>query len=155
MIQLVLARHAKSDWGDPSLDDHDRPLNARGMRDAPEMARRILRAGVRPGLVLTSTALRARDTAQYFATTFDSELRELPDLYASTPAVLLDAARAAGADEVMVVAHDPGMSALVSALAGRHVSMTTCAVAVFTWHDATWAEVGTTAPDEVSLNAPN
>lgn len=154
MIQLVLARHAKSDWGDPSLDDHDRPLNARGVRDAPEMARRIMRTGVRPGLILTSTAVRARDTAEAFAATFDSELRELPELYASTPATLLDAARTAGEDEVMVVAHDPGMSALVSALAGRHVSMTTCAVAVFTWHDATWADVGAVAPDEVSLNTP-
>ena len=40
-LTLALVRHAKSDWGDPSLDDHDRPLNERGFRDAPAMARRL------------------------------------------------------------------------------------------------------------------
>ncbi|MCH5374620.1 MAG: histidine phosphatase family protein, partial [Planctomycetes bacterium] len=37
MKTLLILRHAKSSWGDPSLADHDRPLNARGKRDAPRM----------------------------------------------------------------------------------------------------------------------
>ncbi|RZI88087.1 MAG: phosphohistidine phosphatase, partial [Microbacterium sp.] len=41
MTTLVLVRHAKSDWGDPGLDDHDRPLNDRGLRDAPAVAARL------------------------------------------------------------------------------------------------------------------
>lgn len=154
MIQLALVRHAKSDWGSPELADHDRPLNSRGLRDAPEAARKTLRAGVRPELVLTSTALRARTTAEYFATVFDAELREVPELYGADPETLLDAARAAGVDEVMVVAHDPGLSELVSELSGDPVRMTTAAVAVFTWIDADWHDVGTVRPDEFTLTTP-
>ena len=47
MKTLLLARHAKSDWGDASVRDHDRPLNARGLRDAPAMATRLAAEGLR------------------------------------------------------------------------------------------------------------
>ena len=47
MTTLVLVRHAKSDWGDPGLDDHDRPLNSRSLRDAPAAARRLAATGLR------------------------------------------------------------------------------------------------------------
>ncbi|WP_125131513.1 histidine phosphatase family protein [Microbacterium sp. 10M-3C3] len=154
MIQIAFARHAKSDWADDGLDDHDRPLNDRGRRDAPEVAKRLLRSGVRPEVVLTSTALRARTTAQVFAEVFDAELREDPELYGADPDVLLAAARASGVDEVMVVAHDPGMSEVVSELAGDDVRMTTAAVAVFTWESATWDEIGATPPDSFELTTP-
>lgn len=154
MIQLSLARHAKSDWADASLDDHDRPLNARGERDAPDVARRVMRSGVRPEVVLSSTAVRARATAEHFADVFGAELRELAELYLAEPEALLRAARDSGVDEVLVVAHDPGMSALVSALAGRDVAMPTGAVAVFTWESGGWEAVGSVPPDDVQLTTP-
>ncbi|MDT0118371.1 histidine phosphatase family protein [Microbacterium sp. PRF11] len=154
MIQLVLARHAKSDWADEGLDDHDRPLNDRGRRDAPAMARTLLRAGVRPEVLLSSSAVRARETAEAFARAFDVDVIENADLYLAAPQALLAAARAAGSDEVMVVAHDPGMSALASRLADRDERMVTCAVAVFTWHEGTWDDVDATPPDEFELFTP-
>jgi phosphohistidine phosphatase len=154
MIQLVLARHAKSDWGQPGLSDHDRPLNARGERDAPEMARTIVRQGVRPEVLLSSTAVRARTTAAAFAAAFGIEVDERVELYGASGDEVLAIARDTGAAEVMVVAHDPGMSELVSELAGRDVSMTTCAVAVFTWNDGDWNDVGATPPDDVQLSTP-
>lgn len=154
MIQLILARHAKSDWGDEGLDDHDRPLNERGRRDAPAIARTVQRAGVRPAVLLSSTALRARQTADAFAQAFEVDVIERPELYLAAPEGLLDAARTSGADEVMVVAHDPGMSSLVSRLADGDERMVTCAVAVFTWHDGTWDDVDATPPDEFDLYTP-
>ncbi len=154
MIQLVLARHAKSDWADEGLDDHDRPLNERGLRDAPAMARTVARKGVRPEVILSSTALRARQTADAFARAFDAEITEQAELYLAESAQLLAAARGAGVDEVMVVAHDPGMSALVSRLADRDERMVTCAVAIFTWHEGTWDDVDATPPDEFELLTP-
>ncbi|MDQ1084526.1 MULTISPECIES: histidine phosphatase family protein [Microbacterium] len=154
MIQLVLARHAKSDWATDGVDDHDRPLEGRGRRDAPAMARTILRAGVRPAVLLSSTALRATQTAEVFADAFDVDVSTRPELYLAAPETLLDAARTSGADEVMIVAHDPGMSALVSRLAERDERMVTCAVAVFTWHDGTWDDVGSVPPDEFDLYTP-
>ena len=154
MIQLILARHAKSDGADEGLDDHDRPLNDRGRRDAPAMARRVVRQGVRPEVLLSSTALRARQTAEAFGRAFEVDVVEQADLYLADPDHLLAAARAAGVDEVMVVAHDPGMSALVSRLADRDERMVTCAVAVFTWHEGTWDDVDATPPDEYELLTP-
>lgn len=62
--RLVLMRHAKSDWGSPSLADHDRPLNKRGRRDGPRMAAWIAENGLRPDLILCSTARRTRETAR-------------------------------------------------------------------------------------------
>lgn len=154
MIQLILARHAKSDWADEGLDDHDRPLNDRGRRDAPAMARAVLRRGVRPEVLLSSTAVRAASTAAAFGDEFEVEVTEHAELYLAEPDVLLETARASGAAEVMVVAHDPGMSALVSRLAERDVRMVTAAVAIFTWHEGDWTDVGVLPPDEFELLTP-
>ncbi|MBN9170688.1 MAG: histidine phosphatase family protein [Microbacterium sp.] len=59
MIRLALVRHAKSDWSDDGIADHDRPLNARGERDAPAMARRLAVTGFAPDVIVSSTATRA------------------------------------------------------------------------------------------------
>ncbi|MGC0370247.1 SixA phosphatase family protein [Microbacterium sp. SLBN-111] len=154
MIQLILARHAKSDWADEGVADHDRPLNDRGRRDAPTVARSVLRRGVRPEVLLSSSAVRARSTAAAFAEEFEVGVTEQSELYLADADTLLEAARATRAREVMVVAHDPGMSELVSRLAERDVRMVTSAVAVFTWHEGDWDDVGTTAPDEFELLTP-
>ena len=59
---ILLLRHAKSAWGQPGLDDHDRPLNRRGERAAEAMADHIVRNVPRPDLILCSTAVRTRQT---------------------------------------------------------------------------------------------
>ena len=64
---LTIVRHAKSSWDDPSLRDHERPLNKRGHRNAPEMGRRIAEHGIRPSLIVSSTAVRAWSTAKAIA----------------------------------------------------------------------------------------
>lgn len=63
MKQVYLIRHAKSSWVNPDLDDFDRPLNGRGKRNAPEMARRLGVLGICPDLIVSSPAKRARKTA--------------------------------------------------------------------------------------------
>lgn len=67
MKQLYLIRHAKSSWSNPGLDDLERPLNKRGKRDAPFMGARLKEFGVRPDMVYTSPAKRARKTAKTIA----------------------------------------------------------------------------------------
>ncbi|MCU0355001.1 MAG: histidine phosphatase family protein [Cytophagales bacterium] len=66
MKHLVLFRHAKSSWDDPQLLDFERPLNARGYRDAPRMAQRLgmwLSQLPAPVRWTSSPARRAWDTA--------------------------------------------------------------------------------------------
>ena len=155
MIRLALVRHAKSDWGDPALDDHDRPLNDRGMRDAPRMARQLAEAGFRTDLILSSTALRARTTAEAFAAELGAGVSLDPQLYGAPARVLLAAASATRAPAVMVVAHDPGMSVLAAHLTDDAIGhMPTCAVATFTWEVDDWDVASAVDPDEWTLDTP-
>ncbi len=62
MLTLSLLRHAKSSWKNPALPDRERPLNARGMSDAPAMGRAMSERGIEPELVLCSSAQRTVDT---------------------------------------------------------------------------------------------
>lgn len=155
MTRLVLVRHAKSDWGDPRLDDHDRPLNDRGRRDAPRMARRLAETGFRPDAILSSTALRARTTAEAFAAELGVPVALDPGLYGAPARALLAAAAATGLPAVMVVAHDPGMTALAEELSdGALGHMPTCAVATFTWDEDDWDVATAIEPSSWTFDSP-
>ncbi|MCR2784218.1 MULTISPECIES: histidine phosphatase family protein [unclassified Microbacterium] len=154
MIRLGLVRHAKSDWGHPQLDDHDRPLNARGLRDAPVMAARLADSGFSPDVIVASTALRARTTAQFFGEQFAVQPRLLPELYGASADELLEVAARQGAASVLVVAHDPGMSALAGRLSDEIGHMPTCAVATFTWDQDDWDVATALAPDDWTFDTP-
>lgn len=155
MIALALVRHAKSDWGDPGLDDHDRPLNDRGRRDAPVLAARLADSGFRPDVILTSTALRARTTAEAFAEALGVPAEERAELYGAPARTLLATAATAGAQSVVVVAHDPGMSVLADALSGGDIgAMPTCAVAVFRWDTDDWDVAASIEPTSWTFDSP-
>ncbi|GAA5207698.1 SixA phosphatase family protein [Microbacterium kyungheense] len=155
MIRLALVRHAKSDWGDAALSDHDRPLNDRGMRDAPVMAARLAATGFRPDVILASTAVRARTTAEAFAAELGVAVSLDPELYGAPAGALLAAAAATGAASVMVVAHDPGMSVLAGRLSGDGIGhMPTCAVATFTWTQDDWDVAAALDPDDWTFDTP-
>lgn len=155
MIRLALVRHAKSDWGDPGLADHDRPLNDRGMRDAPVMAARLAASGFRPEVILSSTALRARTTAEAFAAELGVAVSLDPELYGAPANSLLAAAAATRAGAVLVVAHDPGMSVLAGRLSGDGIGhMPTCAVATFAWDQRDWDVATGLDPDDWTFDTP-
>lgn len=68
MKELILVRHAKSCWKDTSLKDFDRPLNERGIADAPKIAIKISeRNDFQPDVFITSAARRTKDTCSIFA----------------------------------------------------------------------------------------
>ena len=155
MTTLILVRHAKSDWGSPTLDDHDRPLNARGLRDAPVLAARLAETGVKPDAVLSSTAVRARTTAGFFAAALGLEPELDEELYGAPASTLLRAAAARGVDAVMIVAHDPGMTVLAERLSGGGIGhMPTCAVATFRWDTPDWDVATATDPDAWEFDSP-
>jgi len=142
VITLTLVRHAKSDWSDPWRADHDRPLNARGARNAPMMARRFADTGLEVQCILSSTALRARTTAAAFSAELAVPVELDEGLYHASSRQLLAKAAAAGASSVMIVAHDPGLSDLAHDLSGGRIAhMPTCAVATFGWRLQSWQSV--------------
>src|SRR5258705_13867315 len=64
MKRLLLLRHAKSSWDDASLDDFDRPLNDRGKKAVPIMGKWLRRKKLKPNLILSSPAVRAKQTTK-------------------------------------------------------------------------------------------
>ena len=138
--QLILMRHAKSDHDDPSLSDHDRPLAKRGQRDTPAMAAWFAEKGCIPQLILCSSSLRTRQTAELLLQQWQLEHQDqlpvvqcIEDLYLSSPSTMLEVVgnRNQGFQRVMVLAHNPGTEVLASMLAGRSMEMVTAAVAIF------------------------
>lgn len=119
MKTLTIFRHAKSSWAQPELSDHDRPLNKRGERDAPVMGDRLKAAGIRPSLIITSTAKRAFKTARIVAQQISYPLEFLqkePGLYHAGVNKLLDiiAAQDDGFNSIMIVGHNPGLTDLAN-----------------------------------------
>ena len=115
MKTLTLVRHAKSSWKDTSLSDRDRPLNKRGKRDAPEMGRRIVAAGIRPSLIVSSPAVRAWTTAKIIADQIGYPrefLQRDSALYLAPVNGILDVivAQDAGFNNLMLVGHNPGFT---------------------------------------------
>lgn len=112
MRTLFLIRHAKSSWDSPGLRDFNRPLNERGMHDAPSMAKMLAKRGVQPDLIVSSPAKRALTTALFFAEAFGiaaDQVKKEPDIYEAGP---LDILRIVGslpneAHTVLLFGHNP------------------------------------------------
>lgn len=134
-------RHAKSDWEADYGADHERPLSERGLRNARLMGRVLASRGIVPQCVISSTALRARTTAELAieAGRWGSELRLDAALYESDPAEVLEAAASApDVDRLMLVGHQPTWSLLVHTLTGERADLKTGAVALIGLDLASW-----------------
>ena len=147
---LILMRHAKSDWSDSSLSDHDRPLNSRGQRDAPSMANWLAESDWIPDVVLSSSSQRTCDTFRLMAEQWDQEptVSFSQDLYLAAPEAILDSIRGDGIDanQLMVLAHNPGISYLASLLAEQSIELPTAAVAVFRVDVEQWSDLRQSTP---------
>ncbi|PIE15340.1 MAG: phosphoglycerate mutase [Rhodobacterales bacterium] len=106
-LRLILMRHAKSSWGDPMANDHDRPLNARGRRSAKALGKWLTEKGYVPDHVLCSTAQRTRETFEGLGLTVPVSFHDA--LYHASTFVLLDTLQSeACGDTVLLITHNPG-----------------------------------------------
>ena len=123
MRQLLLLRHAKSSWDDPTQPDHARPLNPSGRHAAAAMRTAIRELGLTPDVVLVSSARRTLQTLEALAPWDETPIIEpMNGLYLATAPQILTLIRGM-ADTVrslMVVAHNPGLHDLALTLAGAH-----------------------------------
>ncbi len=154
-LHLILMRHAKSDWADESISDHDRPLNKRGRRDAPLIALWLAQEDLIPDLVLVSSSERTRETIALMMEVWKAEpKRDEPkivfseELYHGTPGDILAviATHGGNAKKLMVLAHNPGMASLVSHFAGDFTDMPTAAIAVFETTCDAWTKLHPGSP---------
>lgn len=127
MTRLYLLRHAKSSWDEPGVPDRERPLAPRGRRAARRMAEHLQAEGVRPDVVLCSTAVRARQTLDIVLPALGEPRILVEDaLYATDAAGVLDRVRSLpeGTSTAMIVGHNPTLQdlSLDLASAGRDLA---------------------------------
>lgn len=145
MKTIHLLRHAKSSWKDSDLSDFERPLNGRGREAAPLVGQFILQKKIRPELILSSPAQRARETAQLVirAAKLSGELRFDERIYEADAARLLEVVSQIeeSVGVALVVGHNPGMEDLVETLTGETHSMPTAALARIILDVEKWSKV--------------
>lgn len=145
---LLLMRHAKSSWDDEGLADYDRPLNKRGQRTVPKMAAHLEKCRLLPDRIVTSNALRARQTAQLLGEHFTvvPEVRE--DLYlAGADVWRYVLAEQPRSNCLLMIGHNPGLEDLLADLTGKHHRLPTAAIAMF----EVSAGDGPITPDSLTL----
>jgi len=120
MKRLLLLRHAKSSWHDPSLNDFERPLNRRGRGAARIVGDYLVRKGLLPDLVLCSAAQRTRETLAFIQDRLDQDLPASIEksLYEASPAEIarIVCKIEARFDTVMVIGHNTGLEELARRL---------------------------------------
>jgi phosphohistidine phosphatase len=143
MKRLLVMRHAKSDWTH-AVPDHERPLNDRGMRNAPAMGRALAAMGAAPDHVLTSTAVRAATTVELAAEAgaWDCAIERRPGLYGASAQGTLEELLEVDDDHdtVMVVGHQPTWGSLVFELTGARAQMRTATVAGIDLGISSWSQ---------------
>ncbi|MEP3234155.1 MAG: histidine phosphatase family protein [Hyphomicrobiales bacterium] len=163
MRTLIFLRHAKSSWALPGIDDFDRPLNERGNNAAPQIANWLVSEGIKPDVIVCSSAKRTQETLAHMEPLFGQETATImePDLYLAPSSTLFSCTEQLDDtfETVMLLAHNPGLhDAALSVLtaASRRESgemrsrFPTCACAVVSLPINSWSEITT---DIGELNA--
>lgn len=146
MKTLLTIRHAKSSWENAIVNDMERPLNERGRRDAPAMAQRLLKSGVRIDLFISSPAKRAKTTAELFVHEFGGKKEDIlfvPDLYHAPAQTFRDVIVTLDNrfDTIALFSHNPGITAFVNTLTSVRVdNMPTCGIFAVKSEAASWDE---------------
>ena len=149
MKELLVIRHAKSSWANIGQSDFERPLNERGERDAPEMAKRLIEREINIDLFISSTAKRAFSTATYFAEVFNkkaADINKKQELY-HAPSIIhyqVLATVNAAINTVAIFAHNPGITDFVNSLVTTQTdNMPTCAVFAVKLDTTDWRAIKT------------
>jgi phosphohistidine phosphatase len=132
---LLIVRHAKSSWDVGTLNDFERPLNERGKKDAPMMAKRLLDKKVTLEAFVSSPAKRAKKTAELFAAAYgktDADVVYVSKLYHAAAEVFFEVVEELddSFSKVALFSHNPGITEFVNLLLEnvRIDDMPTCGV---------------------------
>ncbi len=161
MKKLTVVRHAKSSWDEPGLRDHERPLGARGLRDAPKTFKRYEESDNAVDAIVSSDAVRARSTAEIFATALamePDEIRLEPRLYLASAREILEIVRAFSDSfvAVAIVGHNPGFTDVINRTVAdaRLDNLPTSGIACIAFNCASWAEASSDCARLTYLDYP-
>ena len=145
MKTLLIMRHAKSDYPPHVASDFERPLNKRGTKDVPRLARALGAAALIPDQILSSPARRARQTSEGLAAGLATSEPILFDerLYLADPQTLAAAAAELpdGCTTALVVAHNPGLEEWVQQLCGCNLRLPTAGLVALHLDISRWTEI--------------
>lgn len=146
MKQLIILRHGKSSWENFDIDDFDRPLNERGRKNAAEMGNFIKAKSGAPELILTSSAVRAFQTATIVAENMDyssERIRTEKSLYlAWTNEILKKISDIPDTISFcLLVGHNPGLTELVNHFGIRLDNLPTASAVCFEFDAAAWKDI--------------
>lgn len=145
MKTLLLMRHAKSSWKDPAAQDHERPLNKRGEKDAPKVGKLLKDHNLVPHFIVSSTAARCAQTADLVGekSGYTGEILYSDSLYLAEPQAIVEVLRDLPDEHkrVLVIGHNPGLEGLLQMLTGRVESLPTSALAYLVLPVKSWQEL--------------
>ena len=145
--KLILVRHAKSSWTEAGLTDFDRPLNDRGLKNAPEMGRRLAKANFAVDTIITSPAVRAITTAKIIAKEIGFDVKRIVQnehIYDASVNILLDLVRNLDehVNKAMLVGHNPSFTVLCNRLSNARIdNMPTCSIAQIQFNISSWEAI--------------
>ncbi|MCX2451489.1 histidine phosphatase family protein [Pedobacter sp. PLR] len=158
--QLLLIRHGKSDWGNSHISDFERPLNARGLRNAPEMAGRILAKNLVPQLLVSSPAVRALTTARNFAEVWNKSLNRIQEetsIYEANVMTLLKVVNNLSDkhDRVALFGHNPGLTEFANYLSNANIyNIPTCGTVLMEFPFEKWAQLSNHTGNLLAFDFP-
>ena len=149
MKTLFVIRHAKSSWDASNVDDFERPLNERGKRDAPRMAKRLKEKEIHVDQMVSSPAKRAYSTAKKIAKVLNypkDDIKTDRRLYHADEETILDVVREVkdSRKTVLLFGHNPGLTEFVNSLMDGQQdidNIPTCGIVAFQFNTETWADV--------------
>jgi phosphohistidine phosphatase len=160
MKRIIIVRHAKSSWASLDQTDFDRPLNERGLTDAPEMGKRLHSRRIAVDAVVSSNAKRAKQTAQAIAAQLpinEDHIIYEDCLYHAPALVINDVVRNLPNDltTVLVVCHNNGITNWVNEQSDTQIdNMPTCGMACFEAMAVEWNNFFTTPRNFVFIDYP-
>ena len=150
--RLIVMRHAKSSWKDMNLDDHERPLNKRGRRDAPIVADAIFDRSWIPELILVSSSKRTLQTLEGMSHRMGKTPFEVrPGIYHATVIdLMIELEDMLNVGTTMILGHNPGSELLVNHLSGEWHTMPTATAVLLLHSGSSWSVEDVIRPNEIA-----
>lgn len=145
MKSLLIMRHGKSSWKNKALEDHERPLAKRGLRDTRLMGEVIHEKELIPQLILASSSVRTTQTAQIFSEEvgYHGETRVLDALYLAEAEKYIDELKKVSSDfeRVLIIGHNPGLESLLQMVSGSIEALPTGVIAYISLPIDDWSQI--------------
>ncbi|MBL8007839.1 MAG: histidine phosphatase family protein [Ignavibacteria bacterium] len=158
MKKLFLIRHAKSSWKHPELSDHDRPLNKRGKHDAELMSETLKARGIKPDIIVTSSAVRALEFAKVISDILNCKKPVISEkLYLASESGLLGIVKETDEkyNTVFLIGHNPGITYFANLLSGSSIeNIPTSGIAEIGFSHCLWKEIQSGSGELLSFDYP-